>query len=139
MALLGSLLSRSPWASAVTKQSPHTQQDVRAKSLQSCLILCDPVDCSPPPGPLCPRGSPGKNTGARCHALLQGIFPTQGSNPCLMSLALAGRLFTTSATWEATLNRTGGGYLLLNNSSLDLLACAADSRTRLDSITDSSS
>ena len=51
MALLGSLLSRSPWASAVTKQSPHTQQDVRAKSLQSCLILCDPVDCSPPPGP----------------------------------------------------------------------------------------
>ena len=24
-----------------------------------------------------------KNTGAGCHALLQGIFPTQGSNPCL--------------------------------------------------------
>ena len=28
-------------------------------------------------------GSPGKNTGVGCHALLQGIFPTQGSNPCL--------------------------------------------------------
>jgi len=27
--------------------------------------------------------SPGKNTGVGCHALLQGIFPTQGSNPCL--------------------------------------------------------
>ena len=27
--------------------------------------------------------SPGKNTGVDCHALLQGIFPTQGLNPGL--------------------------------------------------------
>ena len=27
---------------------------------------------------LCPWDSPGKNTGVNCHALLQGIFPTQG-------------------------------------------------------------
>ena len=27
--------------------------------------------------------SPSKNTGVDCHALLQGIFPTQGSNPGL--------------------------------------------------------
>ena len=27
--------------------------------------------------------SPGKNSGVGCHALLQGIFPTQGLNPCL--------------------------------------------------------
>jgi len=27
--------------------------------------------------------SPGKNTGVGCHALFQGIFPTQGSNPGL--------------------------------------------------------
>ena len=26
---------------------------------------------------------PGKNTGVGCHFLLQGIFPTQGLNPCL--------------------------------------------------------
>ena len=32
---------------------------------------------------LCPWDSPGKNTGVGCHALLQGIFPTQGSNPYL--------------------------------------------------------
>ena len=25
----------------------------------------------------------GKNTGVGCHFLLQGMFPTQGSNPCL--------------------------------------------------------
>ena len=30
-----------------------------------------------------PWDSPGKNTGAGCHALLQGIFPTQESNPNL--------------------------------------------------------
>ena len=28
----------------------------------------------------------GKNTGVGCHALLQGVFPTQGSNPCLLHL-----------------------------------------------------
>ena len=28
-----------------------------------------------------PWDSPGKNTGVGCHSLLQGIFPTQGSNP----------------------------------------------------------
>ena len=32
---------------------------------------------------LCPRDSPGKHTGVHCHALLQGIFPTQGLNPGL--------------------------------------------------------
>ena len=35
---------------------------------------------------LCPWNSPGKNTGVGCHALLQGIFPTQGSNLHLLSL-----------------------------------------------------
>ena len=33
-----------------------------------------------------PQDSPGKNTGVGCHTLLQGIFPTQGSNPCLLCL-----------------------------------------------------
>ena len=33
---------------------------------------------------LCPWDSPGKNTGVGCHVLLQGIFPTQGSNPGLL-------------------------------------------------------
>ena len=28
--------------------------------------------------------SQGKNTGGGCHAFLQGIFPTQGSNPSLL-------------------------------------------------------
>ena len=33
---------------------------------------------------LYPRDSPGKNTRVGCHALLYGIFPTQGSNSCLL-------------------------------------------------------
>ena len=38
------------------------------------------------PQALRPRDSPGKNTGVGCHALLQRIFPTQGSNPHLLRL-----------------------------------------------------
>ena len=48
---------------------------------QSCLTLCDPIDCSLPPGSSVHGDSPGKNTGVGCHALLQGTFQTQGSNP----------------------------------------------------------
>ena len=50
---------------------------------QSCLTLCNPVDCSPT-RLLCPWGSPGKNTGEGCHFLLQGIFLTWVSNPGLL-------------------------------------------------------
>ena len=70
---------------------------------QSCLTLCDPMDCSPP--------------GSSVHGILQarilewvvvpssrGLFTSQRSNPCLlMSPALAGRFFTTSTMWEARL------------------------------------
>ena len=51
--------------------------------VQSCLTLYDPMDCSPP-GSSVHGDSPGKNTGGGCHPLLQGIFPTQGSNPTLL-------------------------------------------------------
>ena len=49
---------------------------------QSYLTLCDSMDCIPPDSSV-HGDSPGKNTGVGCHALLQGIFPTQGSNPGL--------------------------------------------------------
>ena len=41
-----------------------------------------PMDCNLP-GSSVHGDSPGKNTGVGCHALLQGIFPTQGLNPGL--------------------------------------------------------
>ena len=43
--------------------------------IQSCLTLCNPSVHG---------DSPSKDTGVGCHALLQGIFPTQGSNPGLL-------------------------------------------------------
>ena len=49
---------------------------------QSCPTLWDPMDCSPP-GFSVHGDSPGNNTGVGCCVLLQGIFPTQGSNPGL--------------------------------------------------------
>ena len=49
---------------------------------QSYPTLCDRMDCSPS-GSSVYGDSPGKNTGVGCHPLLQGIFPTQGSNPGL--------------------------------------------------------
>ena len=47
--------------------------------------LCDPMDYSPP-GSSVHQNSPGKNIEMGCHALLQGIFLTQGLNPCLLHL-----------------------------------------------------
>ena len=41
------------------------------------------MDCSLP-GSSVHGDSLGKNTGVGCHALLQGIFPTQGLNPGLL-------------------------------------------------------
>ena len=56
-----------------------------AKSLQFCLTLCEPMDYNLP-GSSVHGDSPGKNTGGGCHALLQVIFLTQSSNPCLLCL-----------------------------------------------------
>ena len=52
------------------------------KVTQLCPTLCDPTDCSPP-GSSVDGDSPGKNARVACHALLQGIFLTQGLNPGL--------------------------------------------------------
>ena len=50
---------------------------------QLCLTLLWP--CGLQPTRLNhPWNFPGKNTGMGCHFLLQGIFPTQGLNSCLL-------------------------------------------------------
>ena len=54
---------------------------------QSCLTLCDPMDCSPP-GSSVHGDSPGKNTGVGCHVLLQRIFPTQEANNEIVLLVM---------------------------------------------------
>ena len=57
---------------------------------KSCPTLCDPMDCS-----LSGSSVQGKNAGVGCHFLLQGNFPTQGSDPKSVTSALAGRFSTT--------------------------------------------
>ena len=49
---------------------------------QLYLTFYDPMDCSPPVSSVL-GDSPGKNIRVGCHALFQGIFPAQGSNPGL--------------------------------------------------------
>ena len=49
--------------------------------------LCDPTDCRPP-GSSVHGDSPSKNIGVGCHALFQGFFPAQGSNPGLLHCRL---------------------------------------------------
>ena len=54
-----------------------------AKSCPTLFFVCVTpwtVDCQAPLS----IGFPGKNTGVACYFLLQGIFPTQGLNPCLL-------------------------------------------------------
>ena len=74
---------------------------VKVLIAQPCPALCNPMDCSPPDSSV--HGIlQASNTGVGCHALLQGIFPIQGSNPHSPgSPALGGEFFTTRATWEA--------------------------------------
>ena len=72
------------------------------KVAQSCLTLCDPMDCSPPG----PWNSSGQNTRAGRRSLLQGIFPIQGSNPglphcgrSLVHLSHQGRCYVRQDIW----------------------------------------
>ena len=74
-----------------------------AQSLQLCLTFCNPTDCSPP--------------GSSVHGVLQarmlewaslpsfqGIFPTQGSNPCLLPFLHCRQILHHWITGEARKN-----------------------------------
>ena len=67
-----------------SKPSQHCSLLVLCLVAQSRLTpCCDPTDFSPL-GFSVHGDSPGKNTGGACHALLQGIFPTQESSRGLL-------------------------------------------------------
>ena len=71
--------SAKEWSWVHSQGHPVGQFISKVKVIQSCLTLCDPMNCSLP-GFSVHGDSPGKNTGVGCHALLQGVFLTQGSN-----------------------------------------------------------
>ena len=65
---------------------------MRAKRLQPCLTLCDPMDCSPP-GSSVHGDSPGKTAGEGRHDPPPGDLPDPGMEPAsLMPPALASSL-----------------------------------------------
>ena len=66
----------------MSKERCEAQPLVLCLVTWSCPTLCGPLDCCPP-GSSVHEDSPGKNNGVGYHALLQGIFPTPGSNPGL--------------------------------------------------------
>ena len=66
-------VTRGPWPCP----SPRLARTL-VKVAQSCPTLCDPMDL------YSPWTSPGQNTGVGSPSLLQGVFPTQGSNPALL-------------------------------------------------------
>ena len=74
---------------------------VGAKSLQSCLTLCDHVDCSPP-GSSVHGGSSRQEywSGLPCPPL-KDLLNSEIESTSLLSPTLAGGFFITSATWEA--------------------------------------
>ena len=64
-----------------SKEINYTEE---VKSL-SCVQLFATPWTEEPTRLLSPWNFSGKNTGVGCHFLLQGIFPTQGSNPGLQN------------------------------------------------------
>ena len=92
-----------PWFRDGVQNTPKKKQSaflsLHAKSLQFCLTLCDPMDCSLP--------------GSSVHGILQArilewvaISSSRGSSwprdqTCVSCSSCSGRQVTTSATWEA--------------------------------------
>ena len=75
MSLLLNMLSRL--AITFLPRSKVKVKESESEVAQLCPTLCDPMDYNSP------RNSLGQNTGVGSLSLLQGIFPTQGSNPGL--------------------------------------------------------
>ena len=113
MWFFGNLANR-PLPNRSKRQGLSRPQWSQVRVTQSCLTLSDPMDYSS-------WDSPGQNTGVGSFSLLQGIFPTQGSNPglshyrwILYQLSHKGSLsilewvaypFSSGSSWPR--NRTG--------------------------------
>ena len=73
---------------------------MRFKLLQLCLTLCNPVDYSPPGSSVYGFSRQKYWDGLPCPP--PGDLPDPGiEHASFRSPALSGRLFTTSAVWEA--------------------------------------
>ena len=103
----------------------HQSTDVSLCSVtQSCQTLCDPVDCGPPGSSA--HGSLRQEYESRFPFSTTGDLPNPGIKPeSLVSPALAGRFFTTSATWEASLSIYMGFPGVSDSEGQGGLACCS--------------
>ena len=90
-----------------------------------CLTLCNPGDCNPL-GSSVHGDSPDKNTGVGYHALLQGIFQTQGLE--LVSPALQVDSLPSEPPGKPKNTEVGSltllqGIFLTQKSNQDFLHC----------------
>ena len=89
------------WSTKDFQGSETTLNDTRMICVCVCVCVCMHVHAQllsrvnswqpyglQPVRLLCPWDSPCKNTRLGCHALLQGIFPTQGLNLHLLNLCV---------------------------------------------------
>ena len=98
----------------VQSEQTHKHTKLRTSTIYRILIVylccavlrplvmtdCDPVDCSSPSSSV-HRDSPDRNIGVGCHALLQVMFPTQGSNPGLLpSMWILYQLSHHGSPWD---------------------------------------
>ena len=111
---------------------------------QLCLTVCNPWEVSIFKCQylwigyfqrlLCPWNFPAKNTGVSCCFFLQRIFPTQGSNPCLLILYHWATWEAPSKYWRSPSSQSYGfpsshvwmwelGYKELSAKELMLLNC----------------
>ena len=60
-----------------------SHRKIKFESPSHVRLFADPMDCSPP-GSSAHGDSPLENTGVGSHALLEGIYWTQGSKPSLL-------------------------------------------------------
>ena len=117
-----------PWSPASQADSLSSAlQGTPSKSLSHVWLFVTPWTVAT--RLFCPQNSPGYSTGVGYHSLLQGIFPTQGSNQVSH---IAGGFFSSWATREAhnstlwmdelVLIRTFGswGWLLLPSIFMQL-------------------
>ena len=94
---------------------------------QSCLTLCDAMDCSLL-GSFVHGDSPGKNTGVGCHALPPGDLPNPGTEPRSPWVALQADSLPSEPLGKSLNTGVGSlsllqGIFLIQEFNRDLLHC----------------
>ena len=95
---------------ALSLKKDHSPEQLLSRSFMSTLY--DPLDCSSP-GSSAHGILQARILGVGCRFLLQGIFPTQGSNPHLLNWQVGSLLLShlESSIWTVTWAKPTGFFL----------------------------